>query len=197
MNLIFSNASSLFLLVACTAFLKILLVINILRFGLGLRGIEGGIVSLGLAVALTWLTVASKFPDSAGMDQSAKVFATLAPEMEKVADKDLLKRFTDAAQERQPGSQAANTMPVPSEVSGSVHNAALVASFVITELRDAVTMGCKMLIPFIVIDLLVSHIFLLLGLVQLPAAVAAFPLKLALFIAVDGWRLLSERLIGI
>ena len=168
--------------------------LNIVRFGLGLRGIEGGIVSLVLAAVFTAVIFSGQL-ESAGISlanidssNSSKIVELLKPSMEQHADKELTAKFTVAT--------AKQEKTIDSNAAVKNGDAALVASYVVTQLREALTIGCKILIPFLVIDLLVAHLLTLLGILQMPSAVVAFPLKLLLFIAVDGWGLLAQKLIG-
>jgi len=83
---------------------------------------------------------------------------------------------------------SANTDVVPFPV--------LIAAFLISELSEAFQLGFMILIPFFVVDLLVTNILLALGVTQISQAVVALPCKLLLFFAVDGWTLVSEKLIS-
>jgi len=71
----------------------------------------------------------------------------------------------------------------------------LLMAFASSEFVEAVTVGFLVLLPFVLIDLLVAHVLLAAGLMNLPAAVVALPLKLLLFIAADGWRLITDALV--
>ena len=71
-----------------------------------------------------------------------------------------------------------------------------IAAFLVTELRSAFELGFMILLPFLIIDLLVTNILVLLGIEQLSHFVVAVPLKLLLFVVVDGWALIAERLVA-
>ncbi|MCB9574676.1 MAG: EscR/YscR/HrcR family type III secretion system export apparatus protein [Kofleriaceae bacterium] len=71
----------------------------------------------------------------------------------------------------------------------------LAPAFVTSELKEAFAIGFLLLLPFLVIDLVVGMSLGALGLVQTSPAVVSLPLKLLLFVAVDGWRLLVEGLV--
>jgi type III secretion protein R len=69
-------------------------------------------------------------------------------------------------------------------------------AFLITELKEAFQLGLLVLLPFLVVDLVVTNILLALGMSALSPGVIALPFKLLLFVLVDGWFVLSEALIA-
>jgi flagellar biosynthesis protein FliP len=73
--------------------------------------------------------------------------------------------------------------------------ALLLASFMISQLKDAFEIGFVLLVPFLVVDLLIINILMVLGVRSLSTELVAVPLKVLLFFSVDGWTLLSEKLI--
>ena len=73
--------------------------------------------------------------------------------------------------------------------------ATLLPAFAITELREAFWSGFLLLLPFLALDLVVASVLASAGLSALPVATIALPFKLLLFVAVDGWILLSRGLV--
>ncbi len=71
----------------------------------------------------------------------------------------------------------------------------LVPAFVLNELTRAFTMGVMIFIPFIIIDLVVSSVLLSIGIIFLPPVIVSLPIKIILFVLVDGWNFLVEGLI--
>ena len=92
----------------------------------------------------------------------------------------------------------------PPETAGAVFEAlggaasppGRVVAFLVSELDAAFRLGLWLLAPFLVVDLLTAHALLALGFDRLRPAAVALPLKLALFVAADGWLLLVGRLAG-
>ena len=70
-----------------------------------------------------------------------------------------------------------------------------VPAFVISELRTAFAMGLVVLLPFLGIELVVATVLSSLGMVMLPPAVGSLPVKILVFLGVDGWRLLVSSLL--
>ena len=97
---------------------------------------------------------------------------------------DDLRLFLDMSNEVQPES--------PDEIGASV----LVPAFVVSELRTAFVIGFVVFVPFLAIDLIVSTVLMALGMVMLPPTFISLPLKLLLFVLVDGWVLLIGSLVS-
>ena len=72
----------------------------------------------------------------------------------------------------------------------------LAAAFMVSELRAAFQIGFVVFLPFLLIDLLVSSILMALGMMMMPPVTIAMPLKILMFVLVDGWGLLLRALIG-
>jgi flagellar biosynthesis protein FliP len=69
-------------------------------------------------------------------------------------------------------------------------------AFVLSELRQAFTMGFVLLLPFLVVDLIVANVLVGLGMFMVSPTIISLPLKLLLFVVADGWILLSRGLIN-
>ncbi len=71
----------------------------------------------------------------------------------------------------------------------------LIPAFIINELTIAFKMGIYLFVPFIVIDLVVASILMAMGMIMLPPVMISLPLKLILFVSVDGWKLLILQIV--
>ncbi len=71
----------------------------------------------------------------------------------------------------------------------------VIPAFVISELQTAFQMGFLLFLPFLVIDFLVSSVLMALGMMMMPPVTVALPLKLLLFVLVDGWHLVVRSLV--
>jgi flagellar biosynthetic protein FliP len=89
-----------------------------------------------------------------------------------------LRLFMDLANQPQPETEA--------EVSATT----LIPAYVISELRTAFVIGFVIFVPFLVVDLIVAAVLMSMGMVMLPPVFISLPLKLLLFVLVDGWALL-------
>ncbi len=71
----------------------------------------------------------------------------------------------------------------------------LIPAFVLNEITIAFKMGVYIFIPFIVIDLVVASVLMAMGMMMLPPVMISLPLKILLFVAVDGWKILIMQLV--
>ena len=72
----------------------------------------------------------------------------------------------------------------------------LTPAFILNELRVSFTIGFVILLPFLIIDLVVSSILLSLGMMMVPPSSISLPIKLLMFVLIDGWRLVIEGVLG-
>ena len=87
----------------------------------------------------------------------------------------------------------------PSEERGSTLAAAEAATAgleELNELRVAFKIGFVILLPFLLIDLIVSSILLSLGMLMVPPATLSLPLKVLMFVLIDGWALVLQGVVG-
>jgi type III secretion protein R len=188
-------------LVTLTSFLKMAVVLSVVRSALGAPQIPPGSAVTGLALALTVLVMApvgdaalaaaraapaarDRDLDST-LDAAARVAEPLRAFLARFARADDREAFLDLARRAR------------SEQGGATERdlAVLVPAFVVSELRRAFTIGFLVFLPFLVVDLLVANVLLALGLTQMSPTSVALPFKLLLFVAVDGWRLLARGLV--
>jgi flagellar biosynthetic protein FliP len=183
------------ILLLMTSFTRYVVVLSLARNGLGLQGIPPNQVLIGLALFMTFFTMGPVFSQ---VNESAlqpalegrittstaieRGFAPLRAFMLEHTEPRDLRMFLHASGARPQG---------PREVPAS----ALVPAFVISELRRAFMIGFLVFLPFLVIDLVVSSVLMSLGMVMVPPVVISLPLKLLLFVLVDGWGLLVSSLV--
>ena len=191
-----------------TAFVKIVTTLSILRFGLGLQGSGFGLVILGFSLGLSLLVMGPQLEPIGGAEpllrgqvpqERQALEKTFRPFMEKNCDPALKAELNNLASKLRSGGD----LPKPPVEGGSAPATAaatpltvLVPAFLISELRDAFQIGFLILVPFLVLDLLLANLLLALGVTQIPLQIVALPLKILLFFAVDGWRLIAEKVIG-
>ncbi|HSM93691.1 MAG TPA: EscR/YscR/HrcR family type III secretion system export apparatus protein [Anaeromyxobacteraceae bacterium] len=190
-------------LVTLTAFLKISVVLSVLRHAIGAPQVPPNTVITGLSLLLTFAVMA---PVAEGALAAARapvdgrgIEATLA-HAQRAAEplRAFLRRharpqdretFLDVSR-RAGGAPRLASGPGP----GPDDFAVLAPAFVVSELRRAFTLGVLVFVPVLVVDLLVANVLLSLGLTQLSPTTIALPFKLLLFVGVDGWRLLAHGL---
>ena len=189
--------SSFLLILFCTAFVKIITTLSIFRYGLGLTSFSFGIVVFALSLALSLFVTEPYISKAGGINtfyynnniDFEKLDKTFRPFMEKVTDTKILDRL-----ENLKNSKKVRDNDEPPEKPSFL---TLLVAFVLSELQVAFIAGFAILIPFLLVDLLAVNILASLGVSQISASIVSLPFKLLLFFIVDGWLLLTEKLIGI
>jgi len=185
------------LLVCVTSFLRIVIVLSMLRQALGLPETPPNPVLIGLALFLTLFTMAPAL--QAVNEQAFQPFMGGTLGMEAAYGKGMapLREFMV----RQTREQDLALMielskaPVPRTIE-DVGNVQLIPAFMLSELRAAFQIGLLIQLPFLLIDLVVSSVLLGLGMMMLPPSTVALPLKVLVFVLVDGWALVLKALVG-
>lgn len=184
------------LLLLMTSFTRFVIVLSLIRNGIGLQTVPPSQVLIGLALFLTLFAMGPTLdvvneealqPLLAGeMDALEAAEAAYEPMrtfmLSQTREEDL-GMFLELAGEDAPAS--------PAEIGPTT----LVPAYVISELRTAFTIGFVVFVPFLVVDLVVAAVLMSLGMVMLPPIFVSLPLKLLLFVLVDGWSLLSRSLV--
>lgn len=196
--------SVLITLLIFTSFVKIATVLSICRYGLGLLGFEFGavclVVSLGLSIfmcppELTALGFPEVLLSRSQSIQPQAVTEALVPFMERRLDPGI-QRYLGKTKPSEPeklGDAERNSGSKPAAPELRV----LVPAYLLSELKAAFHVGCLLLIPFVLIDLVSAHLLALLGVQQLGAHAVALPLKILVFISAGGWGLLGKRVLGL
>jgi flagellar biosynthetic protein FliP len=182
-------------LVSMTAFTRIVIVLSFIRRALSTQEIPPTQVILALALFLTGFVM---WPTFAELEQQA-ILPFLNDQLTADAaigrGADTLRRFmlqqTRVTDLKLFVELSATTAPSgPEETPLHV----LVPAFIISELKTAFIMGFCIYLPFLLVDLVVSVILMSLGMMMMPPVVVSTPLKLLLFVLMDGWQLLTQAL---
>jgi type III secretion protein R len=186
-------------LVTLTAFLKISVVLSVLRHAIGAPQIPPNTVVTGLALLLTFAVMApvaeqAVAASSAGGPDGGPL-ATLAGARRAAEPLRAFLQRHARREDRDTFAEVARRVGASGPSSPDPDGFAVLApAFVVSELRRAFTIGFVVFLPFLVVDLLVANVLLALGLTQLSPTSLALPFKLLLFVGVDGWRLLAQGL---
>jgi type III secretion protein R len=194
-----------FLLIAVTSFIKFAVVISLLRNALGIQQIPPNIVIYSIAVVMTVYVMLPVGLESGKVLQSAmergrpvlqevnRIAEPFVRFTERFAAPDEVKFFQDSAV-RMWGQDTAREALDP-EAKPLTRLIVLMPAFMVSELSRAFQIGFLLYLPFIVIDLIVANILLALGMSSLSPVTVSLPLKLLLFIGLDGWKRLLEALV--
>jgi flagellar biosynthetic protein FliP len=182
-------APLLLLLVMTTAFVRIVVVLGLVRSAIGAQALPPNIVLIGVSLVLTFVVMTptlqrisqdSIVPYSQGRISQAQLvergIEPLRTFMLRQTRKKDLDLFGYVAHEP---DQQASEQPV----------SVVMPAFVVGELRSAFAIGFALYLPFVAIDLAVASILMGLGMFMLSPPVISLPCKLLLFVMVDGWTL--------
>jgi type III secretion protein R len=191
-----------FFVVTMTGFLKISVVMFILRNALGLQQTPPSLVLYGIAIVLTVYVSSPLLADvftrltARDVDFSSMEKLTQAAQSVREPIQAHLLRFTKS-NERQ-FFLTATTRVWPESARANVKDddiVVLLPAFVSSELTRAFEIGFLLYLPFLIIDIVVSNILMAMGMIMVSPTLISLPLKLFLFVAVDGWSRLLHGLI--
>ena len=184
------------LLVMTTAFTRIVIVLSLLRTGIGAQGTPPNTVIIGLSLFLTFFVMQpsleqawssgllpmarGELTELDGLRVTAEPFRKFMVMNARPAD---LTTFLDLAK-----------IPPPTEIEGMPWRV-LVPAFMVGELRRAFEMGFLLFMPFLIIDMVVASVLMSMGMMMLPPSVVSLPFKLVFFVLVDGWRMIAGSLV--
>jgi flagellar biosynthesis protein FliP len=184
------------IVVMTTSFVRIVVVLGLLRTALGLQQSPPNAVLISLALFLTAIVMGPTLQRSYDegikplMDQQIELpqafdasSAPLKTFMLSQVDQDDLALFIRLSRIERP----ATAQDTPLRV--------VTPAFMISELKRAFEIGFLLFIPFLVIDLVVASVLMSMGMMMLPPVVVSLPFKLIFFVLVDGWRLVAGSLV--
>lgn len=182
-------------LVSLTPFLRISLVLHFLRQALGTQTAPSNQVLIGLSLFLSLLLVQpvarQAYEQGWKPYEEGKLNAEQAWEQGTRPVRDYLLRF---AREKDLALMVEITGAAPPANPRELGLAVVAPAYVLSELRRGFQIGAVLFLPFLIIDLVVASVTLSIGMVQLPPVMVSAPLKLLLFVLVDGWNLVVGSL---
>lgn len=185
------------LLVCLTAFLRIIIVLSMLRHAIGMPETPPNTVLLGLALFLTLFTMS---PVLHQLNQDAlQPFMAGKLGVEAVYDKGsgpIREFMVRQTREQDLALMVELSKAKRPESMADIGNVQLIPAFMLSELRAAFQIGFVIFLPFLLIDLIVSSVLMALGMMMMPPTTVALPLKILMFILVDGWSVVLKALTG-
>jgi flagellar biosynthetic protein FliP len=179
-----------------TPFTRIVVVMGFVKKALGAQTVPPNQIVVGLSLLLTWFVMQ---PQITQINDTA-----LQPYLaQQIGYKEGLERAMKPMRSfmlRQCGENELAVMvrvsktPRPATVD-DIPNAVLIPSFVMSELKTAFVIGFLIYLPFLVIDMVVASVLMSMGMMMLPPVMVSLPLKIILFVLVDGWTLITQGLV--
>ncbi len=184
------------LLLMITSFTRLAVVFSLLRHALGTQQTPPNQILIALALFLTFFIMSPVFqkaysqgirPYLDGQINEQELFHTVLKPfrefmLKNTREKDLALMIKLSGDKR----------PLN---KGEVRTLTLIPAFMISELRTAFEIGFLLYIPFLIIDMVVASVLLSMGMMMLPPIMVSLPLKILLFVLVDGWNILVGSLV--
>jgi flagellar biosynthetic protein FliP len=183
------------ILLAMTAFTRIIIVLSILRQALGMTTTPSNQVLTGLALFLTFFVMSTTLDQAYGQGIKPYMDGQLGGEIAIERAVAPLKKFM-LAQTRENDLQLFTRLSGKSQFASpeDVPLTVLLPTFMTSELKTAFQIGFMVFIPFLVIDLVVASVLMSMGMMMLSPVLVSLPFKIMLFVVVDGWTLLLGTL---
>ena len=197
-------APSLLLMMTC--FVRMLIVLVLLRQALGTQQLPPSQVLIGLALFMTILVMAPTWqairadavdPYMNGQITQLEAIHVAAGHLRDYMfrqientgnEQDVYMMYEYAAQRDVPESETLRKDEVPMT--------ALVPAFLLSELKTAFVLGFRIYLPFLVIDMVIATMLVSMGMMMLPPVLISLPFKLLLFVLADGWHLIGGSLMA-
>lgn len=185
------------LLVCLTSFLRIITVLSMLRHAIGMPETPPNTVLIGIGLFLTLFTMSpvlqkvntealqpylvGKLSTESAYGKASAPLRDFMVRQTRDADLALMVELSKAK---------------PPRTMDDISNVQLAPAFMLSELRAAFQIGFVIFLPFLLIDLIVSSVLMSLGMMMMPPTTISTPLKILMFILVDGWSLVLKGLVG-
>ncbi|MDR5726437.1 MAG: flagellar type III secretion system pore protein FliP [Terriglobia bacterium] len=184
------------LLLSMTPMVRLLVVFHFLRQALGTQTVPSNQVLMGLGLMMTWFLM---HPVLVQVDQQAvepfrdgQITGTLALERGIKPPELYMLHY---AREKDLALFASATMAARPAKPEDLPMRVIIPAYMLSELKAGFQIGAVLFLPFLLVDLVVASITTAIGMLQLPPVVISTPLKILLFVMVDGWNLLAGSLL--
>jgi len=184
------------LLIMTTSFVRITVVLSMLRTAIGLQTAPPNAVLISLALFLTAFVMQPTWEAAweAGAGPIFRQEITLEEGFPRAVAP--IKDFMLAHSREQDLALFIELAKIePPETPEAVPLRIVAPAFMVSELKRAFEIGFMLFVPFIIIDLVVASLLMSLGMVQLPPITVSLPFKVIFFVLVDGWRLVAGSLV--
>jgi flagellar biosynthetic protein FliP len=182
--------------VSVTPFLRIVVVLHFLRQALGTQTAPSNQVLLGLALFLTLLIMGPIIADVYDHAWAPFDHGQITKEQAWAQGTKPLRQFwLRFSREKDIKLFLEATRQQPPRTANELDLKVLVPAYILSELKTGFQIGAVLFLPFLVIDIVVASITLSVGMVQLPPVMVSAPLKILLFVLVDGWNLVVGSLL--
>ncbi len=184
------------LLLSMTPLVRLLVVFHFLRQALGTQTAPSNQVLMGLALMMTWFLMQ---PVLVQVEQNAVTPYRAG----QISGEDAMDRGIQPvkhymlryAREKDLAVFASAGMAVRPRTVEELPIQVVVPAYILSELKAGFQIGAVLFLPFLLVDIVVASVTTSIGMMQLPPVVISTPLKILLFVMVDGWNLLADQLL--
>ena len=193
------------ILILCTSFTRIVVVLTLLRQAIGTQNLPPSQVIVGLSVFMTLLVMAPTFDrinkEAIQPMSNNEIDQLQAWSLAKKPIRDFMFAQIDYAGNWEDiymilNYRGIDTTEPEKLTEADVDMLTLVPAFILSELKVAFLMGFRLYLPFLIIDMVISSVLISMGMMMLPPVLISLPFKLLLFVLVDGWRLVVGNLLN-
>jgi flagellar biosynthetic protein FliP len=184
------------IVIMTTSFVRITVVLSLLRTALGLQQSPPNAVLISLALFLSAIVMAPTY--TAAYNAGIKPLLDKQMELPQAfaASSQPVKRFMLTQVDREDLAMFVRLSKTPKpRTAQELPLHVVTPAFMISELKRAFEIGFLLFVPFLVIDLVVASVLMSMGMMMLPPVTISLPFKLIFFVLVDGWRLVAGSLI--
>jgi flagellar biosynthesis protein FliP len=185
------------ILVAMTSFTRTIIVLSMIRHGLGMQDTPPNLVLISIALFLTLFTMTPALEDINTNSLQPLMKNQISLENALTTGVAPLREFM-IRQTREKDLElileVART-PIPDSVR-DVKTVHLVPAFLLSELKTGFQIGFVIFLPFLLIDLVVASILMSMGMLMVPPTIISLPFKILMFVLIDGWSLTVRALLG-
>lgn len=185
------------ILMVMTSFTRIIVVLAMLRHAFGMQQTPPNTVLIGLALFLTIFNMTPVF--TAINDQSLQPYMNGEIDTREAFNKgmeplrDFMVRQTREADLGLMVELSGSEMPAS---ISDVKNTQLIPAFMISELKTAFQIGFVVFLPFLIVDLVIASILMSMGMLMVPPMMISLPIKILMFVLIDGWNIVVNALMS-
>lgn len=185
------------ILMSMTSFVRIVIVLSMLRHALGMQETPPNTVVISLALFLTFFTMSPALQEMNGKAfqpyMAGKISTETAAQRAIVPLREFMVRQT---REQDLALMVELAKAEQPKTMDDISLVQLIPAFMLSELRTAFQIGFVIFLPFVLVDLIVSSALMALGMMMVPPASISLPLKILMFVLIDGWNLVVRALLG-
>lgn len=184
------------ILIMMTTFTRFIIVLGFIRRALSLQTTPPNQTLIGLAIFMTLFVMAPVFSNIYDNAYKPLSEGTITAEVAYERAEEPMKDFMLRQVRSKDLALFLNLAGTPTvENPSDIPMRALIPAFILSELKLAFEIGFLIFLPFIVIDMIVASTLMALGMMMLPPVMISLPIKVLLFIMLDGWNLIIEKLV--